>query len=195
MSASTGEPQTSPSWFPLGDEERLSPAIRELYARCREKLGFVPNVFVAYQWRPERLAAFLAHYDAVMAPTETLGAAERELIAVAVSMANGCSYCLVAHGYSVRKLLRDPVGGDLATLDHRRAPLTERQRAMLDYAVKLTRTPVECERADLDALRAHGLSDEDLWDVAEVAALFNFTNRMAHATGMRPNPEYHGMAR
>jgi uncharacterized peroxidase-related enzyme len=183
------------SHFPTGDETALSPAIQALYAKCREKLGFVPNVFLAYQWRPSRLAAWLAHFDAVMEPSESLPAAEREMIAVAVSMANACSYCLVAHGYSVRKLTRDPVNGDLITLDYKRAEITPRQRAILDYARKLTVAPAEVEEDDLDVLRAHGLSDEDLWDVIEVAAMFNFTTRMAHGTGMLPNAEYHGMAR
>ena len=112
------------SYFPAGDESELSPEIQALYAKCREKLGFVPNVFLAYQWRPSRLAAWLAHFDAVMEPTESLPAAEREMIAVAVSMANACSYCLVAHGYSVRKLTRDPVNGDLITLDYKHAEIT-----------------------------------------------------------------------
>jgi uncharacterized peroxidase-related enzyme len=183
------------SYFPAGDESELSPEIQAVYARCREKLGFVPNVFLAYQWRPERLAAWMSHFDAVMTPSESLPNAEREMIAVAVSMANACSYCLVAHGFSVRKLTRDPVNGDLITLDYKRAEITPRQRAILEYARKLTVTPAECEEADLEALRAHGLSEEDLWDVIEIAAMFNFTNRMAHGSGMLPNPEYHALAR
>jgi uncharacterized peroxidase-related enzyme len=183
------------SYFPAGDESELSPEIQAVYARCREKLGFVPNVFLAYQWRPSRLAAWMNHFDAVMTPSESLPNAEREMIAVAVSMANACSYCLVAHGFSVRKLTRDPVNGDLITLDYKRAEITPRQRAILDYARKLTARPGECEKTDLEALRAHGLSDEDLWDVIEIAAMFNFTNRMAHGTGMLPNPEYHALAR
>jgi uncharacterized peroxidase-related enzyme len=183
------------SHFPAGDEAALSPEIQALYAKCREKLGFVPNVFLAYQWRPSRLAAWMQHFDAVMEPTESLPAAEREMIAVVVSMANACSYCLVAHGYSVRKLTRDPVNGDLITLDYKRAEITPRQRAILDYARVLTVAPAEVEEDDLDALREHGLSDEDLWDVIEIAAMFNFTNRMAHGAGMLPNPEYHAMAR
>jgi uncharacterized peroxidase-related enzyme len=185
----------SVSWFPLGDEEPLAPEIKALYAKCRERIGFVPNVFRAYQWLPERLEAFIAHYDAVMAPTETLTAADREMIAVTVSMLNGCAYCLVSHGYAVRKASKDPVLGDLVTFDHRRAPVTERQHAILRYVEKLTRTPLDCSEADLAELRGHGLADRDLWDVAEVAALFNFTNRLALATGMVPNPEYHAMAR
>ena len=104
-----------------------------------------------------------------MEPTESLPAAEREMIAVAVSMANACSYCLVAHGYSVRKLTRDPVNGDLITLDYKHAEITPRQRAMLDYARVLTVAPAELEEADLEALREHGLSDEDMWDVIEIA--------------------------
>jgi uncharacterized peroxidase-related enzyme len=183
------------SWFPLGDESAVDDDAQVLYARCREKLGFVPNVFQAYQWRPQRLRAWLDYFDDVMRPSDSLPLVDRELIAVAVSMANGCSYCLVAHGYSVRKLLGDPVTGDRATFDHRRAGLDERRRAMLDYAVKITRTPGACEPSDIEALKAHGFSDEDVWDIAEVAALFNLTNRMAHATGMLANPEYHAMAR
>jgi uncharacterized peroxidase-related enzyme len=183
------------SWYPLGDEQNLDEGMQVLYARCRAKLGFVPNVFQAYQWRPQRLRAWLDYFDSVMTPTETLPLVDRELIAVAVSMANGCSYCLVAHGYSVRKLLGDPVQGDLATLDYRRAGLDERRRAILDYAVRLTRDPGSCEHSAIADLQEHGLSLEDVWDVAEVASLFNLTNRMAHATGMLPNPEYHALAR
>ena len=160
------------SHFPAGDESELSPEIQALYAKCREKLGFVPNVFLAYQWRPSRLAAWMNHFDAVMEPTESLPAAEREMIAVAVSMANACSYCLVAHGYSVRKLTRDPVNGDLITLDYKRAEITPRQRAMLDYARVLTMAPAEVEEADLEAAararperRGHLGRDRDRGDV------------------------------
>jgi uncharacterized peroxidase-related enzyme len=171
-----------------GIEEQALARDRPVAQVPPEKLGFVPNVFLAYQWRPSRLAAWMNHFDAVMEPTDSLPAAEREMIAVAVSMANACSYCLVAHGYSVRKLTRDPVNGDLITLDYKRAEITPRQRAMLDYARVLTVSPAELEEADLESLREHGLSDEDIWDVIEVASMFNFTNRMAHATGMLPNP-------
>src|SRR3979409_992892 len=115
------------SHFPAGDESKLSPEIQALYAKCREKLGFVPNVFLAYQWRPPRLAAWMNHFDAVMEPTESLPAAEREMIAVAVSMANACSYCLVAHGYSVRKLTSAPVNGALTKLDYKPRETTTRQ--------------------------------------------------------------------
>ena len=128
--------------------------------------------------------------------TPGLSAAEREMIAVVVSMANGCLYCLVAHGAALRAAWGDPVMADRITLDWRRAEaLTDRQRAICAMAERLTRTPLECTEAELDELRRHGLSDEDAWDVIEVAAMYNFTNRLALATGQMPNPEYHALAR
>ncbi len=117
------------------------------------------------------------------------------MIAVAVSMANGCLYCLVAHGAALREHLGDPVRADRITLDHRRADLTPRQRAILDLAVRVTREPVTCEEQHLDELRSHGLTDEEVWDVVEIAAMYNFTNRLAMATGQLPNEEYHYLAR
>jgi len=183
------------SWFPIAPRASLSPETRALFDQVEEKLGFVPNVFVAFAWREARFRKWLAHFDDLMEGTGGLGKAEREMISVAVSMANQCLYCLTAHGFAVRALLRDPVLGDRVTLDYRRAGLSGRHVAMLDYAVKLTKEPAACGPDDIAALRAHGFSDEDIWDIAEVAAMFNFTNRLASATGMLPNPEYHGMAR
>jgi len=130
-----------------------------------------------------------------MTGTEGLTAREREMISVAVSMANGCLYCLVAHGAALREQSDDRVEADRITMDHRRADLPPRQRAMLDFAVKLTKDPGACGEADLEALREHGFSDEDVWDIVEVASMYNFTNRLAMATGMLPNREYHGLAR
>ncbi|GAB4336459.1 MAG: peroxidase-related enzyme [Dehalococcoidia bacterium] len=183
------------SWFPVADVADLSPETQQLFAYLQERLGFVPNVYRAYAWREERFNRWRAHFDHLMEPTPGLGKAEREMISVAVSMANGCLYCLVAHGFAVRALLKDPVKGDRVTLDYRRAGLEPRHVAMLDYAVKVTKEPAACSEEDIETLRRHGFSDEDIWDIAEVAAMFNFTNRMASATGMMPNPEYHGMAR
>jgi uncharacterized peroxidase-related enzyme len=117
------------------------------------------------------------------------------MVAVAVSMSNGCLYCLTSHGWSLRHLLGDPVLGDRITLDYRRAGLSPRHVAMLDYAVKITEAPLECEEDDVEELRAHGFSDEDIWDVAELAAMFNYTNRLVSAVGLLPNREYPGMAR
>jgi uncharacterized peroxidase-related enzyme len=158
-------------------------------------MGFVPNVFRSYSFRPERLRAWFAHYKQLHEPTANLDEAEREMIAVTVSMANGCLYCLVAHGAALREALGDPVLADRITLDHRRAGLDARRAAILDYAVKVTQAPLDCDPDDLERLRGHGLTDEEVWDVIEIAAMYNFTNRMALATGMLPNREYHALAR
>ena len=183
------------SWFPVLEDDELDEPERKLFAKAREVIGFVPNVFRCYAWRPERFRAWFGHFKSVMEPTPGLSARDREMISVAVSMANGCLYCLVAHGAAVRELSSNKENADRITLDYRRADITPRERAMLDFAVKLTKTPAECDEADLDALRAHGFGDEDLWDVIEVAATFNFTNRVAMATGMMPNTEYHRLHR
>jgi uncharacterized peroxidase-related enzyme len=183
------------SWFPVASDGELTPEVRALFEKARARLGFVPNVLRAYAWRPERLVKWRAHYDDLLRGTETLSAAEREMIAVAVSMANGCLYCLTSHGAMVRVRLQDPVLGDRVTLDYRRAGLDARQTAMLDYAVKITRTMGECDEADIRRLLDLGFTPEDVWDIAEIAAMFNFTNRLVSATGMIPNPEYNAMGR
>ncbi len=183
------------SWFPIAPREELAPETQALFAQLDEKLGFVPNVFLAYGWKGARADKWRAHFEDLMQPSAGLGKAEREMISVAVSIQNGCLYCLVAHGFAVRALLKDPVKGDRVTFDYHRAGLTERQIAMLDYAVKITVNPVGCDEEDIEYLRGLGFVDEDIWDIAEVAAMFNFTNRLASATGMIPNAEYHAMAR
>jgi uncharacterized peroxidase-related enzyme len=183
------------SWFPVPPEEDLPEGLRKLFGKARERLGFVPNVFRVYSYRPERLSAWFAHFKALHEPTDNLSVAEREMIAVAVSMANGCLYCLVSHGAALREACGDPVLGDHITLDYRRAALTEKQLAILDYAVKITVNPKECSPADHEKLMALGLTQQEVWDVIEIAAMYNFTNRLAHASGMMPNPEYHALAR
>jgi len=183
------------SWFPLSPEAELTDYQRQKFETAAERLGFVPNVFRAWAWRPKRFAMWRAHIEDLLEGTETLTAAEREMVAVAVSMTNGCLYCVTSHGWSLRHLLGDPVLGDRITLDYRRAGLSPRQVAMLDYAVKITRTPLDCEEADLAGLRAHGFNDQDIWDIAELAAMFNYTNRLVSAIGLIPNREYPGMAR
>ena len=183
------------SWFPVLEDDELEEPERKLFAKARDVIGFVPNVFRTYAWRPERFRAWFGHFKNVMEGTDGLSAREREMISVAVSMANGCLYCLVAHGAALREASDDKVEADRITFDYRRADLTSRERAILDYAVKVTKTPGDCDEADIEALRAEGLSDEDIWDVIEVAAMYNFTNRLAMATGMMPNREYHGLAR
>jgi uncharacterized peroxidase-related enzyme len=188
-------PDEQISWFPIPPEESLPENLRKLFSRAKEKLGFVPNVFRVYSFRPERMSAWFAHYKQLHEPTENLSAAEREMIAVAVSMTNGCLYCLISHGAALRQELGDPIQGDRITLDYRRAGLDARMNAVLDYAVKMTMAPHECMSEDIAYLQTLGLSQQEVWDVIEIAAMYNFTNRLAHATGMMPNPEYHSLAR
>jgi uncharacterized peroxidase-related enzyme len=183
------------SWFPVPDETELPEDLHGLFRKVREKIGFVPNVFRAYSFRPERLRAWFAHYRQLHEPTPNLDAAEREMIAVAVSMANGCLYCLVAHGAALREALADPILADRITLDHRRAGLDERRTAILDFAVKVTQRPLDCTPEDLERLGRFGLTEEEVWDVVEIASMYNFTNRMSLACGMIPNEEYHALAR
>ena len=153
------------SWFPVPEESELPDDLRGLFRKAREKIGFVPNVFRAYSFRPERLRAWFAHYRQLHEPTPNLDAAEREMIAVAVSMANSCLYCLVAHGAALREALGDPILADRITLDHRRAGLDERRTAILDFAVKVTERPLECGPQDLKRLEGYGLTEEEVWDV------------------------------
>jgi uncharacterized peroxidase-related enzyme len=184
------------SWFPVPDESELPEDLQGLFRKARERIGFVPNVFRTYAFRPERLSAWFSHFRMLHEETPGLSAAEREMIAVVVSMANGCLYCLVAHGAALREAWGDPVMADRITLDWRRAEaLTERQRAICAYVEQLTLRPVEVTEGDLETLRSHGLSDRDAWDVIEVAAMYNFTNRLALASGQITNPEYHALAR
>jgi len=157
------------SWFPVPEESELPEGLQGLFRKAREQVGFVPNVFRAYSYRPERLSAWFAHYRQLHEPTENLDAAEREMIAVAVSMANGCLYCLVAHGAALREALGDPILADRITLDHRRAGLDERRTAILDFAVKVTERPLDCTPEDLERLKGFGLTEEEVWDVVEMS--------------------------
>lgn len=177
------------------DPEGLDEDLRTLWRKCEEKLGFVPNVFATYSLKPQRLRNFIAMYNEIMLSPSGLSKLEREMVAVVVSSANRCYYCLVAHGAAVRQLSGDPELGEMMALNYRVAKLDPRQRAMLDYAWKLTATPWDIEDADRDRLREAGLTSEDIFDLAETVALFNLTNRVAHATDMMPNREYHQTAR
>lgn len=163
--------------------------------KCQEKLGLVPNVLTAYTGNPDKLRTFAQFYNQLMLAPSGLSKLEREMIAVAVSSANRCYYCLVAHGQAVRALSGDPALGEAIAFNYRSAPLDQRHRAMLDYAWKLTETPTLIDDADRDALRAVGFSEQDIFDITDTAAFFNYTNRMAHGLEMTPNPEYHAMSR
>src|SRR5262245_51260594 len=157
------------SWFPIPSEDQLPENLRKLFNKAREKVGFVPNVFRVFSFRPERLSAWFAHYKQLHEPTDNLNAAEREMIAVAVSRANGCLYCLVAHGAALREALGDPIQADRITLDYKRAALDARMESILDFAVKLTKSPTDCLQEDVERLQHLGLTQEEVWDVIEIA--------------------------
>jgi uncharacterized peroxidase-related enzyme len=165
------------------------------FRKCEEKLGFIPNVLKAYSFDMAKLAAFVAMYNDLMLAPSGLSKLEREMIAVAVSAYNRCYYCLVADGASVRQLSGDLVLGELMVMNYRAARLSRRERAMLDFAVKLAAEPWQVEEEDRDRLRRSGFSDRDIWDIGAVASFFNMSNRMAFATDMRPNSAYHAQAR
>lgn len=175
--------------------EPLSQATQAYFAKCEEKLGLVPNVLLAYAFDEKKLRAFTDMYNDLMLGDSALSKLEREMIAVAVSSVNHCYYCLTAHGAAVRQLSGDPALGEQIAMNYRAASLTAKQKAMLDFAVKLTERPDTIEEADRAALREVGFGDRDIWDIASVAAFFNMSNRVAAAVDMRPNPQYHAMAR
>ena len=169
----------------------LSPAMAAYFEKCREKIGYVPNVLQAYAHDMAKLEAFAAMYNDLMLAPSGLSKLEREMIAVAVSSENRCFYCLVSHGAAVRVLSGDPVLGELMVMNWRAADLSARHHAMLTFATKMTRASYEIVEADRAALRTAGFSERDIWDIASVAAFFNMTNRLASAIDMRPNVDYH----
>ena len=177
------------------DADGLDDDLKAIWAKCEEKLGFVPNVFNTYSLRPQRLRNFMAMYNEIMLSKSGLSKLEREMVAVVVSSANRCYYCLVAHGAAVRALSDDPELGEMMALNYRVALLDPRQRTMLDFTWKLTTTPHLVDDSDRDALSQQGLSEEDSFDLSETIAFFNLSNRMASATDMMPNKEYHRHAR
>ena len=177
------------------DPGSLDDDLREVWRKCQDKLGFVPNVYAAYALRPQRLRDFMLFYNEIMLSDSGISKLEREMVAVVVSSVNRCYYCLVAHGAAVRVLSGDPDLGEMLAMNYRAARLDARQRAMLDYAWKLTETPPLVGDADRDALRSVGLTEADIFDLSETIGLYNLTNRMASATDMMPNREYHLAAR
>ncbi len=172
-----------------------TPDMAAYFQKCRDKIGYVPNVLTAYAHDMAKLEAFATFYNDLMLAPSGLSKLEREMIAVAVSSENKCFYCLTAHGAAVRQLSGDPVLGEMMVMNYRAADLPPRQRAMLDFAVKITRASYEIGEQDRQALRDIGFNDRDIWDIAAVAGFFNMSNRMASAVDMRPNAEYHSTAR
>jgi uncharacterized peroxidase-related enzyme len=181
--------------LPPPPRELLPPDLQKYFRVCDEKIGFLPNVLAAYSFDERKLRAFIDLYNDLMLEESPLGKLEREMIAVVVSSANRCYYCQVAHGQAVRELSGDPALGELLVMNYRAAALTPPQRAMLDFAHKMTVTPDAIVEEDRAALRLAGFDDRAIWDIAAVAAFFNMTNRMATAIDMMPNPEYHAKDR
>ena len=176
-------------------QAELSEPTKAYFAKAKEKLGLLPNVLAAYAFDEKKLRAFTDMYNDLMLGESGLSKLEREMIAVAVSSVNHCYYCLTAHGAAVRQLSGDPKLGEMMVMNYRAAELSPRHKAMLDFAIKLTETPDRMEGADRAGLRGAGFSDRDIWDIASTAAFFNMSNRVAAAIDMRPNDEYHAMAR
>ncbi len=181
--------------YPIPDPGTLDEDLQAVFGKCVDKLGLVPNVLATYSMRPQRLRNFMATYNEIMFSDSGLSKLEREMVAVVVSSANRCYYCLVAHGQAVRALSGDPQLGEMLVMNYRVAPLDDRQRGMLDFAWKLTTTPAEVGAKDRERLHQLGFTAEDVFDLTETVAFYNFSNRMAAALDMMPNPEYHGMDR
>lgn len=179
----------------LPAERSLPTGIKDVFMRCREKLGFVPNVLRSYTLRPAKFEHFRGYNNELMLGESGLTKLEREIIAVVVSSANHCHYCIVAHGAAVRYLSGDARFGDTLAINYREAGLDARQRAMCDFAWKLTTAPHTMGEPDRDALRAAGFSDEDIFDITEVAGFYNMSNRIASGVGMKPNDEYYTIGR
>jgi uncharacterized peroxidase-related enzyme len=179
------------SALPVPDPEALDEDLRELFALCVEKLSIVPNVLRAYSRRPQKLRNFVAMYNELMLAPSGLSKLEREMVAVVVSSANRCYYCLVAHGQAVRRLSGDPELGEMLVMNYRVAPLERRQRAILDFAWKLTTGPATIAEEDRATLRRAGLGGEEIFDLADTVPFFNMSNRMASGLDIIPNPEYH----
>ncbi|RQT35077.1 peroxidase-related enzyme [Burkholderia contaminans] len=183
------------SRFPVPALEDLPEDIRERIAAVQEKSGFIPNVFLTLAHRPDEFRAFMAYHDALMDKPGNLSKAEREMIVVATSAVNQCQYCVIAHGAILRIRAKDPLIADQVATNYRKADITARQKAMLDFAMKVSQAAHQVGEADFDTLKSHGFSDEDAWDIAAISAFFGMSNRIANVTNMRPNAEFYAMGR
>ena len=192
------QPRPAPpiSRFPVPPRADLPDDLQERFAAVEERSGFLPNVFAALSWRPAETSAFFAMHDALMdKETPGLSKADRELIVVATSAANDCLYCVVAHGAIARIRARDPYIADQVAVDWRKAPLPPRMHAVLEVAVRLAVDPATVTAEDLDALRGHGLTEDDVWDVGAIVSFFALSNRLAHWAAIPPNEEFYLMGR
>jgi len=191
----TSDASPAISRYPVPSIEALPDDLRQRILEVQEKSGFVPNVFLAFAHRPDEFRAFFAYHDAVMLRPSGLSKGEKEMIVVATSGANDCLYCVVAHGAILRIYEKNPRVADQVAVNYRKAEISRRQMAMLDFAMKVCNDSRSVGETDFEALRAHGFSDEDAWDIAAITALFGLSNRMANATSMRPNDEFYLLGR
>jgi len=188
--------ETAPiSRFPIPTLEEMPEDIRARILAVQEKSGFIPNVFLVLARRPDEFRAFFAYHDALMDKPGNLTKAEREMIVVATSNLNQCQYCVIAHGAILRIRAKNPLIADQVAINYRKADITDRQKAMLDFAIKVSQTAHMVQEPDFDALKIHGFTEEDAWDIAGIASFFALSNRMANITAMRPNAEFFAMAR
>ncbi|MBV8683911.1 MAG: peroxidase-related enzyme [Caulobacteraceae bacterium] len=189
------ETQPPASRYPVPQLSEMPDDIRERILAVQEKSGFIPNVFLMLARRPDEFRAFFAYHDALMDKDSGLTKAEREMIVVATSSLNQCQYCVVAHGAILRIRAKNPLIADQVAANYRKADITPRQRAMLDFAIKVSLEAQQVEERDFEALHAHGFTDEDAWDIAAIAAFFALSNRIANATSLRPNTEFYALGR
>ena len=189
------ENQPAVSRFPVPELKDMPDDIRERIIAVQEKSGFIPNVFLTLAHRPDEFRAFFAYHDALMDKPGNLTKAEREMIVVATSGANQCQYCVIAHGAILRIRAKNPLIADQVAVNYRKADITPRQKAMLDFAMKVSARAHEVDDHDFETLRQHGFDQDDIWDIAGIAAFFGLSNRMANVTSMRPNDEFYGMGR
>ncbi|HXH45257.1 MAG TPA: peroxidase-related enzyme [Bradyrhizobium sp.] len=187
--------KTAAQRFPAPALDTLPDDIRTRLLAVQEKSGFVPNVFLTLAYRPDEFRAFFAYHDALMEKDGGLSKAEREMIVVATSAANQCQYCVIAHGAILRIRAKNPVIADQIAVNYRKADITPRQKAMLDFAMKVSTDAQRISEDDFAALQPHGFSDDDIWDIAAISAFFALSNRMANVTCMRPNEEFYLMGR
>lgn len=189
------ENQLAVSRFPVPELKGMPEDIRARIIAVQEKSGFIPNVFLTLAHRPDEFRAFFAYHDALMDKPGNLTKAEREMIVVATSGANQCQYCVIAHGAILRIRAKNPLIADQVATNYRKADITDRQKAMLDFAMKVSQSAHLVGEADFEALKAHGFSEDDAWDIAGISAFFGMSNRIANVTNMRPNAEFYSLGR
>ncbi|MBB4382008.1 4-carboxymuconolactone decarboxylase [Bradyrhizobium sp. CIR48] len=183
------------SRFPVPDLADMPDDIRARIVAVQEKSGFIPNVFLVLAHRPDEFRAFFAYHDALMDKPGNLSKAEREMIVVATSNLNQCQYCVIAHGAILRIRAKDPLIADQVAVNYRKADITDRQKAMLDFAVRVSTEAYKVSESDFATLKSHGFTEDDIWDIAAISAFFGLSNRLANVTSMRPNPEFYNMGR